>query len=711
MAPGLYRFEGSIPPRRIPLTYRVTLALSAFAMVLLPLVYVALIFATAYGVYLWATFGLLVFQDSGGGFMKLLIYASPLFAGVTLIAFMIKPLFAKPAKRPEPFTLDLLQYPELKHLIASICSKVGAPMPVRVDVDCQVNASAHLRRGLLSLGRGDLVLTIGLPLVNGLTARQLAGVLAHEFGHFAQGAGMAFTFVIRSINAWFARVVFERDQWDANLTTWTEQGDFRIRLVVGLARGAVWLSRRILHGLMVVGHAITCLQLRQMEYDADYYEVQLVGGEDFAATAREISRLAAASSVAFDDLGELWRTRQLVENLPDLIAVKRASFVPEMLAKIDGHVTSTKTSWFDTHPSNAARDAAARQLGLSGILHCDAPARALFPNLDEVARAATRHFYRGQGLVVDDSALVSTEHAQRAGATAAASDAARDRLVGNILDLTRPLVWRQSDFTPSDELTGEKLARDLGTQRSEMAQLRLKAAQETTTYSNIQEHLLLCDQAHALLTAGVKVTPRTFLLAKSDLTEATQRRAELTTRLAAKASDIKPFESAFHRWVILVGQAARCGRHITGCPDEMREELVRLTTSLAALTPWFSAFPDWHRQHMVLAAFAANHKTLSSDEKFMSAFRAHFNAATHAGDQALTLVGEAPVALSTSNGTISAATLLRNALEGVEGADRLVTVMQTAAGAYFRILSRIVALGEDLEAKLSAPTAPAISTP
>ena len=80
-------------------------------------------------------------------------------------------------------------------------------MPSRIDVDTEVNASAHLRRGLKSVPGRDLVLTVGLPLAGGLSLPQLAGVLAHEFGHFAQGTGMAATYMIRTVNAWFARVV------------------------------------------------------------------------------------------------------------------------------------------------------------------------------------------------------------------------------------------------------------------------------------------------------------------------------------------------------------------------------------------------------------------------------------------------------------------------------------------------------------------------
>ena len=55
------------------------------------------------------------------------------------------------------------------------------------------------------------MLTVGLPLVEGLNVRQLGGVLAHEFGHFAQGSGMCLTYLIRSVNAWFGRVAYQRD--------------------------------------------------------------------------------------------------------------------------------------------------------------------------------------------------------------------------------------------------------------------------------------------------------------------------------------------------------------------------------------------------------------------------------------------------------------------------------------------------------------------
>lgn len=64
------------------------------------------------------------------------------------------------------------------------------------------------------------VVMILLPVLYlGLTVRQLAGVIAHEFGHFTQGTAMRLTYLVGQVNLWFARVVYQRDAWDLWLDT------------------------------------------------------------------------------------------------------------------------------------------------------------------------------------------------------------------------------------------------------------------------------------------------------------------------------------------------------------------------------------------------------------------------------------------------------------------------------------------------------------
>ncbi|MEM6778123.1 MAG: hypothetical protein AAF670_10745 [Planctomycetota bacterium] len=84
-----------------------------------------------------------------------------------------------------------------------------------------------------------MVLTVGIPLITGLTAREFAGVLAHELGQFAHGASRRASYVVRSINHWFARVVYQRDQVDQWLDRAIAESESVIAIVLLLGPVAV----------------------------------------------------------------------------------------------------------------------------------------------------------------------------------------------------------------------------------------------------------------------------------------------------------------------------------------------------------------------------------------------------------------------------------------------------------------------------------------
>jgi len=387
-------FRGAIEPVPVPLLYRLGLVVVAIAMVFLPLVYVGLVLLSGYGVYYHAVYNLTLFDDPGGkgGFF---LYVAPLVAGGILVLFMVKPLFAPRGERRRPVQVQREQEPLLFAFVERLCDTVGAPRPREIHVDCEVNASASLRRGLRSLFSSDLVLTIGLPLAAGLDLRQLAGVLAHEFGHFAQQAGMRLTYVIRMVSYWFARVVYERDAWDQRLVAWSEGVDVRIGVVFYLARFFVWLTRKILWVLMVVGSAISSFLLRQMEFDADRYEARLAGSEAFERTARALPVLAVAAQGAQSDLGDFWAESRLADDLPALVVANRVQIPHEVRGQIEAELEARRTGVFDTHPADHQRIASARREDAPGVFQHEGPARLLFRDFEALCRLATTDYYEG----------------------------------------------------------------------------------------------------------------------------------------------------------------------------------------------------------------------------------------------------------------------------------------------------------------------------
>lgn len=442
----LAAFDGTIVPNQTGVLYRAGLALVAFAMVLLPIVYLALIGLTAWGVYYHLTHNTWIM--SKGSLFLTLAYATPAVAGFILVFFMIKPFFAARESAIEPVTLDPEKEALLFAFVQKICDLVGAPMPSRVDVDCDVNASASLRRGMWSR---DLVLTIGLPLAAGLDMRQFAGVLAHEFGHFAQGAGMRLTYVIRRINAWFARVVFERDAWDVRLEQSAGGLPWQIGIVLHAARACVWATRRILWALMHAGHAISCFMLRQMEYDADSYGAKLVGGDVFEATATRLRVLNVATHFAYEHVQQSWASRRLPENLVLLIERQSASLRDEVQQEMTTADPKEKTGWFDTHPSDADRLHAVRQLNERGIFHSTEPAARLFSDFSALSKTITRHQYEKHfKLAFTDQDLMSADELQNERAATAEAEALVSRYYGAVNIALLPLLIDRQPPVPVD---------------------------------------------------------------------------------------------------------------------------------------------------------------------------------------------------------------------------------------------------------------------
>lgn len=426
-------FDGRVPRAPVSILYQAALLLVSGAMVLLPLVYVALVGVASWAVYSWAVhFRFLLGSFQGGAWLyviKLLFYISPLFVGAVLVFFMIKPLFARRAPRAQPLALSPGAEPILYAFIAKVCETIGAPFPKRIDLDCQFNAAAGFRRGASSILSNDLVLTLGLPLVAALNLREFAGVLAHEFGHFTQSFGMRLSYLIRNINGWFARLVYQRDTWDLWLEELAEIEEWWTAIIVGFARLAVWFSRVVLSGLMLLGHAISCFMMRQMEYDADSYEIKLAGSETFETTTRRMHLFGKALDLAYKNMRVSWNlNRNLPENFPAYLLHTESTLPPRQRQQLEDTMGLAPTGWFDTHPSKGDRIRRARQATEAGVFHLDGPASALFTAFEIPAKQVTLlHYTDDLGIDTMAARLVPVKPASGSGDEALPTDESQGR--------------------------------------------------------------------------------------------------------------------------------------------------------------------------------------------------------------------------------------------------------------------------------------------
>jgi Zn-dependent protease with chaperone function len=119
----------------------------------------------------------------------------------SLLFSLLRALWIR-SEPPQGIALDAAAVPRLFELIDRVCKRTAAPRPDRVWLDGDLNAAVlqQPRLGLLGWHRNHLIL--GLPLLMGLSQRQLGAVLAHEFGHLSAAHGKLGMWIYRTRRSW-----------------------------------------------------------------------------------------------------------------------------------------------------------------------------------------------------------------------------------------------------------------------------------------------------------------------------------------------------------------------------------------------------------------------------------------------------------------------------------------------------------------------------
>lgn len=524
------------PVNRSP-AYAFALAVTALLMVLIPVAYLSLTVAIGYGIYLYLIHAAgFIFSGGSGALMRIILYLGPPLAGVIMIFFMFKPLLAKPSNEETCDPVDISDEPEFMKFVNSIARAVGAPLPSSVVVDTNVNASASFAPGLINFLRRKLVLTIGLPLLRGMNTRELAGILAHEFGHFSQGFGMYFSLIIRNISFWLHRVVCERDKWDANLEHTAKNVDFRIGIMLHLARGMIWINRKILWCFMMLGHLISFYLLRQMEYDADQYEAQITGSDQFERTSNHLVCLGAAYQESVYWASNAWHSRRLPDDFGYLVSSCEKDLDTELRRKITEEANKDEKSLWETHPSNAARIRRVNSRPAPGIFTIETDCTTLFKNFDAVSQECSRRLY--MNVLGEDSAKAdfqSSEDFIKESRKKRQKLDAFDRFFGTICGMPVPLPF---DSNISDIPLTEVVLDELKSSREEINKQMKTVSEQNEAYDQLYAKLVLVLQGKAVLTGGFRIEEDQFGFKGSTLTDADIAETEIRKGLELAYSQL-----------------------------------------------------------------------------------------------------------------------------------------------------------------------------
>jgi len=388
-----------IPSSRTSAAFVFSLLFAGLTTLIAPLIYLAVVAAlvAALGFYAMQLPELLSGHISLAGRVMLLV-APPVILGLPIL-FLLRPLFVH-YRAPFEFTVKRKHAPLLYTLVDELAASMGLVAPDRIVVNNEANAAA----GSASFGallRGKRTLVIGLPLVTGLNVTQLAGVLAHEFGHFTQRVASITYYLMHTVNGWFYSRAYEEDPLEARIEGWMESDASRW----GLVAVTLWLTKHFIRWirwlfrlLFKLNHRISASMLRQMEYDADSYEAWLTGSDAFAANSLMLNRLMFATEAVHQTNRTGWRDEKLIADVPVAIAERMRAQGRSQIDDIVTRMNSREATPWDSHPPDEKRIAHAQRLGHAGVLQLDFPATELFADFEELCANVTLFEYRQMGI-------------------------------------------------------------------------------------------------------------------------------------------------------------------------------------------------------------------------------------------------------------------------------------------------------------------------
>ena len=379
--------------------YRYWALAAASAAVVAPLLYLTMIFGVAVGLGAYVSW-----VPGPRNFITVIAYVTPIVIGLVVFVFLVRPFFTRYSDPPR-IELSRQNAPGLFALARQVSLCVGTPEPEAIYIDNQVNASVSPTGGLKSLAQRKLELTVGMPLVYGMNARELASVIAHEFGHFSQPVEMFSGAAVNTVNGWMARCAWYEDPWEVRLARWREL-DWSVALIAQCALWSISGVRSVMRGLLALNTRITRRLSQEMEFNADDHAVHVIGTQAFVDSSNSIRELLAAQELAWQANMAGYSENKLMDNWSAAVRDVRAGFTDAKRNVIRAQMDEEETEYWHTHPADRERIERAEGWAVNDIDSGAFGSECLLRNHEKLAEQLTQQTYSRNGFT-DARALTS----------------------------------------------------------------------------------------------------------------------------------------------------------------------------------------------------------------------------------------------------------------------------------------------------------------
>jgi Zn-dependent protease with chaperone function len=235
-------------------------------------------------------------------------------------------------KSPPPVGLPLnrKEFPELAQLIDRLAREIGVENLKRIFLVPEFNASVVQIPKYGAFGFADNYLTIGLPLLQSVSPKQLTAILSHEFGHLSSNHSKFDTWIYR-LSIAYSKLLANSNSQDSN--------------------GAIF--KVFLNWYAPILNAYSFVLRRRNEYMADRVAVKISGAGSTADALILIDVYALNLNEQFWSM--VYQSVHNESTPPPDVFARLGSFVKEDIEigkaqELLERCLSEKTNYADTHP-------------------------------------------------------------------------------------------------------------------------------------------------------------------------------------------------------------------------------------------------------------------------------------------------------------------------------------------------------------------------
>jgi len=361
--------------------------------VLLGVVYVGLILGLLGGVI-----GPSLFTTWAGEMLHSPLLGLPLqlitfVLGTLALLIVLKPLLLLRASRHRGIVISAEQEPDFHAFIEDVCERIDAPVPSEIRLYNEASVRTAYYLGPLGFFRNEPVLTIGVPLVAGLNASQLAGLIALSLNRYRRPNAPRAMAILLATNGWLQRAVYEDDPIEAVVRRWHKEG----RLGDGIFRllerffGA---GRKLVSWRMAISRRFGRRLIHRSVAEGDKMALAFSGSEGFIRLLDQTSLLDFTSKNVLPKLTAQWESKgELPDNLVQMVVLRARQYPTTLPQKLRKQQEQQKAAIGDILPSDTQRLERVAHQPIMAAYYCLSPAVILFRNYAKLTHTMTLRFY------------------------------------------------------------------------------------------------------------------------------------------------------------------------------------------------------------------------------------------------------------------------------------------------------------------------------